>query len=69
MAKNIPILSDGTPSTLGNWRKIAVFLGGDSNPATKFLDEKIAKQGEDEPVVADESQMLNLVVSMISKQA
>lgn len=31
---------------------------GEDSPATKFLDEKIAKLGEDEEVVVDEGQLI-----------
>ena len=68
MANKVPVLSNGTLSTLGNWRKIAVVLGGDSSPATEFLDKKITEQGEDEPVITPESQMLYLIISMIEKK-
>ncbi len=69
MSKSAPILSDGTPSTLGNWRAFAVILGGrDPNPATKFLDKKIAQQGADEPVIAPESQMMFLITSLLAPE-
>ena len=62
-----PVLSDGTLSTLGNWRKIAAVIGGDPNPATEWLDEKIASGDENEPVIADERQMLYVIATLITK--
>lgn len=59
-------LSTGGLSTLGNWRKIAASLEGEPNPATKWLDEKIKEQGEDAPVLADESQMLYVILSLLA---
>lgn len=52
--------------TLGEYRDLFVILGGDEdNPAVRFLDAKIAKQGRDQKVLADESQMLLLLGSML----
>lgn len=55
------LLSTGEPSTLGVYRKMTAALFGENSKATKFLDEKIADQGEDEPVVTDERQMIQLL--------
>ncbi len=65
----IPVLSDGTPSTLAGYRRIAAALGGDPNPATVFLDKKSKESpnGADEIVVAAESQMMLLIMRMITK--
>jgi hypothetical protein len=67
--QKVPTLSDGTPSTLGGYRAIAAALGGDPNKATEFLDKKAAESpnGLNEVVVAAESQMLLLIVSLITK--
>ena len=54
-------LSTGEESTLGEWRKYVVAIYGEESPAVKFLDGKIADQGEDEPVLADETQMIGLL--------
>ncbi len=54
-------LSTGEDSTLGNYRKMAVAVFGDSSPAVKFLDDKIVAQGEDEEVIASESQVLMML--------
>ena len=62
----VPIISTGEPSTLKTYRKIALALSGDVNsPAVKFFDKKIAEQGEDEIVIASESQVLYLIASML----
>ena len=58
-----PLLSTGQPSTLGVWRDMTFALLGEG-PAVQFLDEKIAEQGRDEPVLSDERQMILLLVTM-----
>ena len=59
-------ISTGEPSTLGTYRKIALALSGDENsPAVKFFDAKIAEQGENEVVVADESQVMALIYNFM----
>lgn len=60
-------LSTGQDSTLGNYLALTkAFMGEDSEPA-KFLEKKIAESpnGENEEVIADESQMLQLLGSML----
>lgn len=59
-------ISTGEDSTLGTYRKIANIIFGEDSPAVKFLDEKIAESpnGENEEVIADESQMLYLIANM-----
>lgn len=57
-------LSTGQLSTLGNWRKLCVLTMGADSPATKFLDNKIQEQGEDEEVIADESQFLYVLATL-----
>lgn len=67
MEREIPKISTGEPSTLGTYRKIALALSGDENSkAVQFFDKKIAEQGEDEAVIAAESQVLYLISSMLS---
>jgi hypothetical protein len=56
-------LSTGEDSTLGNYRKLSVAFFGEDSGAVKFLDAKIAEQGEDEEVVADEGQMVYLLAT------
>ena len=61
-------LSDGSLSTLGGYRRIAITLtGSEKSKAVEFFDTKIAESpnGEDEEVIADESQMLMLIGSML----
>lgn len=57
-------LSTGDDSTLGNWRDLTAAAFGADSKATAFLDEKIAEQGRDAEVLADESQMLVALVSI-----
>lgn len=57
-------ISTGEPSTLGTYRKIAAAMTGETSEATKWLDEKIEKQGEGAEVIADESQMMMLIVQL-----
>lgn len=52
--------------TLGEYRKLALVLSGDEESrAVKFFDNKVAEQGEDEPVVAPESQMMVLMGELL----
>ena len=57
-------LSTGQNSTLGTYRGIAAIFG---KKAIQFIQDKIdeSPNGEDEEVLADESQMLLLLASMI----
>jgi hypothetical protein len=59
-------LTTGQDSTLGNYRKLTASVLGDDSPATKHLDNKILESpgGENEEVLADEGQMLNLLLSL-----
>jgi len=61
-------ISTGEPSNLKTYRNIALILSGsEESKAVKFFDEKIAQSpnGKNEEVVADESQMLYLIMSML----
>ncbi len=60
---------NNSPKTLGDYRKIAAALGGEGSSATKFFDEKILEQGENELVIAAESQMTYLIMSLIRRDA
>lgn len=62
-------LSTGEDSTLGNHRKMLVAFCGEDNAAVRFLDQKIAESpnGENEEVIADERQMVYLLLSMIGQ--
>lgn len=53
------------PATLGEYRDICAALGGEGCEAVAFLDEKIAKQGRNELVLAPDSQMRLLLFPMI----
>lgn len=55
-------LSTGQDSTLGEYRKLAAAVFGEDSGAVKFLDEKIKEQGEDEEVIADEGQVIYLLM-------
>jgi len=55
-------LSTGQPSTLGVWRANCAAMFGEDSPATAYLDDKIAEQGADMEVLADEGQMLHALI-------
>ena len=61
-------ISTGEENNLKTWRKIAVIIsGGDETmEAVKFIDKKIAESpnGELERVIADERQVLYLLVQL-----
>jgi len=59
-------LSTGADSTLGNYRKLAAVAFGPASDAVEYLDRKIGESpnGEDEEVLADESQMIYLLAKM-----
>ena len=59
-------LSTGDDSTLGNYRKLATAVFDQDSKAVKFLDNKIkdSPQGENEEVLADETQMVGLLGRM-----
>jgi hypothetical protein len=63
-------LSTGDDSTLGSYRKLAAAFFGEDSKAVAFLDEKIAEspEGENEEVIAEESQMLFLLTSMFTRE-
>ena len=60
-------ISTGEPNTLKTWRKIALALAGEGSRAVKFFDDKIAESphGEEEKVIADETQILYLITQML----
>lgn len=60
-------LSTGDDSTLGNYRKLCTTFFGKESKAVEFFDKKIKEspKGENEEVIADESQMLFMIGSMI----
>jgi hypothetical protein len=54
--------------TLGEYRDLAAAIYGEQSGAVKFLEERIASQGRDMQVLADESQMLFLLQAMHVKE-
>lgn len=56
-------LSTGQPATLGSYLKNAKAMFGEKSAATKFVQEMVDnhEKGEDEEVVAHESQFLHLL--------
>lgn len=60
------MFDDWHPTTLADYREIALILTRDENSAAvKFFDDRIAEQGPDELVVKDESQVMMLIMSML----
>jgi len=57
------------PKTLGEYYALCATLGGVDCPACTFLKEKIdsSKNGRDEVVIADDSQMRTLLFPMLVK--
>ncbi|MGW8179085.1 MAG: hypothetical protein ACWGQW_10020 [bacterium] len=53
--------------TLGDYRKLSISLFGEDSKATKYLDEKIKEQGEGQEVIAEESQVMYLLVHLHSQ--
>lgn len=60
-------LTNGEPSTLGTYLKIAMAFGGKDCKAVQFFEQKIAEQGADEEVIADETQVLILINKLNEK--
>lgn len=54
--------------TLGEYRDLCATLAGEGSKAVKFFDDKIKQQGRDELVLADESQMLVLIGSLLQEE-
>ncbi len=64
-------ISTGEISNLKTYRKVALALSGsEDSRAVKFFDERISESpnGEEEIVIADETQMIYLIMSMIVTQ-
>jgi hypothetical protein len=59
-------MSTGADATLGNYKKMAVIVFGEQSPAVRFLNDKIKESpnGENEEVIADESQVIYLLGNM-----
>lgn len=60
-------LSTGQDSTLGEYLKLSTAFFGAESKATQFIQNKIANSpnGANEEVIADESQMLYLLETML----
>ena len=50
--------------TLGYHRDMCMIVFGEGSLATKYLNEKIAEQGESEEVLMEESQLIRLLTSL-----
>ena len=61
------MLSIGMPSTLGSYKALCDAVFGPDSAQARFINDKIATQGVDEEVIADESQMLYLLMSLGDK--
>ncbi len=59
-------LSTGQDSTLGTYLKLCNLIFGTDSPQVKFIMNKIAESpnGADEEVIAEESQMMYLLVNL-----
>ena len=59
-------LSTGMPSTLKSYKQLTAIFFGKGSPQAEFIDTKIAESpnGEDEEVIAAESQVLYLLASL-----
>lgn len=57
------------PKTLGDYRDIFAALAGEGSRAVKFIDDKIQQspKGRNERVIADETQMMFLLASLIKE--
>lgn len=64
-------ISTGEPSNLETYRNIALALTGNENSkAVKFFDKKIKESPnkEKEEVIADERQMMYLILTLIKEE-
>lgn len=59
-------ISTGEDATLATYRKIALVMFGENSKAVKFFDDKIkdSPNGENEEVIADERQVIYLIMNM-----
>ena len=66
---NIPTLSTGHSSTVGNWIMLSEKLFGKESKQVKFLQTKISEErGLDEPILANENQLLHVLVNLGSEE-
>ena len=54
--------------TLADYRKLTLLMFGEGSPQHRFIEGKIALQGQYTEVIADEKQMLALFASMIEEE-
>ena len=59
-----PTLSNGLPSTLGNWHRLCVITFGIDSPPTLFIKARLDEQGPEMAVLADEGQLLLALMQM-----
>ena len=59
-------LSTGMPSTLGSYKTLCKIFFGEDSTQYQFIESKIIQSpsGEDEEVIAEESQMMYLLATM-----
>lgn len=59
-------IANSLDSTLGNYLLLAKIYFGENSPASNFLRQKIAESpgGFDEEVIADQNQMLMMLVDL-----
>lgn len=53
------------PETLGEYRNLIAAMVGEENQAIQWLDEQIKEKGEDEIVLAPDSQMRMILIPMM----
>lgn len=56
------------PETLGEYRDLCEAVGIPNNAAVKWLEEKIAKQGRDQKVIAPDSQVRGFLMPMLAHE-
>jgi hypothetical protein len=64
MKHEIVKMSTGQEATLGNYRKMCALIFGPDSKSVKYLDKRIAEEGEDEEVIVDESQMVYILTQI-----
>lgn len=62
------MLSNGLESTLGNWHALCSAFFGEDSRATLFIKAKMDAQGPDMEVLADEKQLLHVLMAMVNNE-
>jgi len=57
-------LSTGADATLGEYKKLVDSFFGPDGKAAKYINDKIAEQGEDMEVIVDEGQMIHALAAI-----